>query len=132
MTTVHYEDANLQHDLVTGIAVTAILHIVDGTPTDWYSKRQEIVETATYGSDFVAARIAVDQLFTSGTPLCTQVFQSEAKVPCLETTILSSQSPPFPTLSCPKCTTFQPITESGKPLPRNTSCLSGKVARSIQ
>ena len=64
VTTVHYVDANLHHDLVTGRAVTAILHIVNGTPTDWYSKRQATMETATYGSEFVAARIA-------GTPLCT-------------------------------------------------------------
>ena len=62
MTTVHYVDANLHHDLVTGRSVTAILHIVNGTPTDWYSKRQATVETATYGSEFVAARIAVDQI----------------------------------------------------------------------
>ena len=38
VTSVHYMDANLHHDLVTGRAVTAILHIVNGTPTDWYSK----------------------------------------------------------------------------------------------
>ena len=55
-------DANLHHDLFTGRAVTAILHIVNGTPTDWYSKRQATVETATYGSEFVAGRIAVDQI----------------------------------------------------------------------
>ena len=61
VTTVLYVDANLHYDLVTGRAVTAILHIVNSTPTDWYSKRQT-VETATYGSEFVAARIAVDQI----------------------------------------------------------------------
>jgi hypothetical protein len=32
------------------------------TPIGWYSKRQNTVETATYGSEFVAARIAVDQI----------------------------------------------------------------------
>ena len=31
-------------------------------PVDWYSKKQATVETATYGSEFVAARIAVDQI----------------------------------------------------------------------
>ena len=62
VTTVHYVDANLHHDLVTDRAVTAILHIVNGTPTNWYSKRQATAETATYGSEFVAARIAVDQI----------------------------------------------------------------------
>ena len=62
VTTIHYVDANLMHDMVTGKAVTAILHFVNGTPVDWYSKRQATVETATYGSEFVAARTAVDQI----------------------------------------------------------------------
>ena len=62
MTIVHYVEANLHHDLVTGRAVTAILHIVNGTPTNCYSKRQATLETTTYESEFVAARIAVDQI----------------------------------------------------------------------
>ena len=61
VTTVHFVHAKLYHDLVTGRAVTAILHIVYGTPTDLYSKRQATVETATYGSEYVVSRIAVDQ-----------------------------------------------------------------------
>ena len=61
VTSVRYVDANLHHDLVTDRAVTAILHIVNGTPTEWYSKRQATVETATYGSEFVATGTAVDQ-----------------------------------------------------------------------
>eukprot|EP00957_Ditylum_brightwellii_P115556 8813635-Ditylum_brightwellii.AAC.1 len=32
------------------------------TPIDWFSKRQNNVETATYGSEFAAARTAVDQI----------------------------------------------------------------------
>ena len=35
--------------------------IVNTTPSHWYTKRQAAVETATYGSEFVAARIATDQ-----------------------------------------------------------------------
>ena len=57
-----YVDANLHHDQVTGKAVTACLHIVNATPSHWYTKRQATVETATYGSEFVAARIATDQI----------------------------------------------------------------------
>jgi hypothetical protein len=60
--TVHYTDAYLQHDLLTGRAVTGILHLLNQTPGDWYSKRQATVETATFGSEFIAARIAVDQI----------------------------------------------------------------------
>jgi protein involved in ribonucleotide reduction len=35
---------------------------MNGTPIEWYSKRQGTVETATYGSEFVAARTATDQV----------------------------------------------------------------------
>ena len=57
-----YQDANLLHDIVTGKSVTAILHFVNTTPTDWFSKRQATVETATYGSEFVAAKTATEQI----------------------------------------------------------------------
>ena len=60
--TTTYVDANLYHDFITGRAVTGILHLVNGTPVDWYTKRQATVETATYSSEFVAARQAVDQI----------------------------------------------------------------------
>jgi hypothetical protein len=54
-----YVDANLCHDLLNGKAVTGILYFLNQTPIDWYSKLQATVETATYGSEFVAARTAV-------------------------------------------------------------------------
>jgi len=60
--TTTYVDANLYHDLLSGRSVTGILHLLNGTPIDWYSKRQATVETATYGSEFVAARVATDQI----------------------------------------------------------------------
>ena len=62
VTTTTYVDANLHHDQVTGKAVTACLHMVNATPSHWSTKRQATVETATYGSEFVAARIATDQI----------------------------------------------------------------------
>jgi len=57
-----FVDANLMSDFVTGRSRTGILHMLNKTPIDWFSKRQSSVETATYGSEFVAARIAVDQI----------------------------------------------------------------------
>ena len=57
-----YVDANLLHCLVTGRSVTGVLHFWNQTPGEWYSKKQATVETATYGSEFVAARTAVDQI----------------------------------------------------------------------
>ncbi len=62
VTLTHYVDANLYHDCLTGRSVTGILHFINATPIDWYSKRQSTVETATYGSEFVAARTCVEQI----------------------------------------------------------------------
>ena len=62
VTLTHYVDANLLHDLVSGKSVTGVLHLINQTPIDWYSKKQATVETATYGSEFVAARTAVEQI----------------------------------------------------------------------
>jgi hypothetical protein len=62
VTLVTYVDANLYHDILTGRSVTGILHFCNQTLIDWYSKRQACVQTATFGSEFVAARIAVDQI----------------------------------------------------------------------
>ena len=56
------EDANLYHDLATGRAVTGVLHFLNQTPIDWFTKKQETVETATYGSEFAAARRAIQQI----------------------------------------------------------------------
>ena len=67
--TTHYVDANLHHDLATGKAVTAVLHFLNQTPIDAYTKRQSTVETATCGSEFVAARTAVDQIIDIHTTL---------------------------------------------------------------
>jgi hypothetical protein len=60
-----YVDANLYLDMLTGRSVTGILHLVNKTPFDWHSKKQATVETATYGSEFVAARKATEQIMAN-------------------------------------------------------------------
>ena len=55
-------DANLNHCLATGKSLTGSLHFVNKTPVDWYSKKQATVETATYASEFVAAKTATEQI----------------------------------------------------------------------
>ena len=60
--TTTFVDANLMHDLTTGRSASGVLHMVNATPIEWFSKRQNTVETATYGSEFTAARLATDQL----------------------------------------------------------------------
>ena len=60
-TTMFFDD-NFLHDLITGRFVTAVLHFFNLPPGDWYSKRQATVENATYGSEFVAAKTATEQI----------------------------------------------------------------------
>jgi hypothetical protein len=57
-----YVDANLYHDMLTGRSVSAVLHFFNQTPIEWFTKKQATVETATYGSEFVAAKMAVQQI----------------------------------------------------------------------
>lgn len=56
-----YLDANLYHDLITGRSVTGVLHFINKTPVEWYTKKQATVETATYGSEFVAMKTGIQQ-----------------------------------------------------------------------
>ena len=62
VTLTHFVDANLMHDILTGRSVTGILHLLNKTPINFFSKKQATVETATYGSKFVAARTCVEQI----------------------------------------------------------------------
>ena len=57
-----YVDANLFHDVLTGCSVTGILHLLNKTPIDWFSKKQATIETATYGSEFITARTCMEQI----------------------------------------------------------------------
>ena len=62
MTLVHYFDANLMHDVLSGKAVTGCVHFANKTPIMWYSKKQATSETATYGSEFIAGRTRIEQI----------------------------------------------------------------------
>ena len=57
-----YVDANLCHDMLTGRAVTGVLHLANQTILDYYTKKQPTVESATYGSEFMAGRTATEQI----------------------------------------------------------------------
>ena len=61
VTLSHFVDANLFNNLLTGRSVTSILHLINKTPINWYSKKQATVETATYSSEFVTAKTCVEQ-----------------------------------------------------------------------
>lgn len=64
-----YDNANLYHDFVTSCALTAVLHLISQTLFDYYCKQQATVETATFGSKFIAAKTAVDQIIDIRTTL---------------------------------------------------------------
>jgi hypothetical protein len=62
-------DANLYHDWITGRAVTGVLHFINQTPVEWFTKKQATAETATYGSELVAAKQAIEQIIGLRTTL---------------------------------------------------------------
>jgi len=62
VTMTSFFDANLYHNLISGKSVTGILHQLNKTPINWYSKLQSTVETATFGSEYVATRTCTEQI----------------------------------------------------------------------
>ena len=58
--TTCFVDANHAGNLVTRRSQTGILIFVMKSPMVWYSKRQNTVETSTFGSEFVAMRQATE------------------------------------------------------------------------
>jgi hypothetical protein len=55
-----FVDADHAGNLVTRRSQSGILLFVNRAPIVWYSKRQNTVETSTFGSEFVAMCIAVE------------------------------------------------------------------------
>jgi hypothetical protein len=62
VTLTHFVDANLMYNTISDQSVPGILHMINTTPLDWYSKKQATVEMDTYGSEFVAEHVWVDQI----------------------------------------------------------------------
>jgi hypothetical protein len=46
--------------MITRRSVTGIIVFINGTPILWYCKKQNTVETSTYGAELVAGRIATE------------------------------------------------------------------------
>ncbi len=60
--TTSYVDANLYHDMISGKAVTGILHLFNKTPVNSFSKLQSTAETATFGSEYIATKTCTEQI----------------------------------------------------------------------
>jgi hypothetical protein len=62
VTLPHYIDANAFHDIITGrSAVNGMLHLINKTPIDRYSKKQATAQMATHGSKSLAAHTSVER-----------------------------------------------------------------------
>ena len=58
----HMYDTNLMYDVLSGKSVTGVFYMANQTPMMWYSKKQAIAETSTYGSGFLMARKYMEQI----------------------------------------------------------------------
>jgi hypothetical protein len=58
--TTCYVDADHAHDVVTRRSVFSILLFLNDMPVKWLSRRQKMVEISMYGSELVAARMAIE------------------------------------------------------------------------
>ena len=108
-------------------------HLVFATPSHWHTKRQATVETATFESEFVAARIAMDQIIALRYTLCILEFQSDHKAICLVTINLWLIVLVFPPLPYPRNQLWLPLIESEKPLLQDISVqLAGWIIQSCR
>jgi len=57
-----FVDANHAGNMVTRRSHTGILIFVNNAPILWYSKKQNTVETSTFGSEFVALKVAKEMI----------------------------------------------------------------------
>jgi hypothetical protein len=62
VTTHVFVDSNHAGNMVTRRSHTGILIFVNKAPVMWFSKRQNTVETSTFGSEFVAMKIAKEMI----------------------------------------------------------------------
>lgn len=57
-----YVDANHAGNMITRRSQTGFLIFINNAPIIWYSKRQNTIESSTFGSEFVAQRTALDAI----------------------------------------------------------------------
>ncbi len=57
-----YFDASFGSDMLTRRSVTGIILFFNSTPVKWFCKKQNTVETSTYGSELVAGRLACEMV----------------------------------------------------------------------
>ena len=81
-------DSNLNQCLASGKSLTGCFPFVNKTPVDWYSMKQATVETATFGSEFVAAKPITGQIMDIRQTLGYHEAPIGSKSFCLVTIVL--------------------------------------------
>ena len=96
-----YVDANHAGNLANRRSHTGILIYINNSPIIWYSKRQNTVETSSFGSEFVALRIATElnealryKLRTFGVPL-----NGPSEILCDNKSVVTNSSVPTSVLN---------------------------------
>ena len=96
-----YVDANHAGNLANRRSHTGIIIYVNNAPIMWYSKRQNTVESSSFGSEFVALRIATElnealryKLRTFGVPI-----DGASEVFCDNKSVVTNSSVPASVLS---------------------------------
>jgi hypothetical protein len=89
-----FVDASHANDILTRRSVTGFIMFLGQTPVVTYSKRQNTVESASYGSELVAARIAIENVLAMryklrmlGMPVeryCTLICDNQSVVSSLQ------------------------------------------------
>ena len=96
-----YVDADHAGNMVTRRSHTGIIIYINNAPIIWYSKRQNTVESASFGSEFIALRIATDLIVALRYKL--RMFGVEipgpANVFCDNKSVVTNSSVPTSTLN---------------------------------
>ena len=97
-----YVDASHATDLTTRRSVTGYIIFVGNSIIKWYSKRQNTVETSTYGSELVAMRIALEAILEIRYKLRTMgiKFENTSTILCDNQSVIYNTQ--FPTSSLKK------------------------------
>ena len=85
-----FVDADLAGNVVTRRSHADILTSLNNALISWFSKKQNTVECFTFGSEFVASRIAVEQLEA----LRCKLIDGPASVRCDNQSVVDSSSLP--------------------------------------
>ena len=100
-----FVDADHAGNKVTRRSHTGIIIFINSAPILWYSKRQNTVETSTFGSEFIALRIATEmnealryKLRMFGVPL-----ERASRIFCDNESVVKSSSYPETTLKKKHC-----------------------------